>query len=177
VNLVALVWGFAESTLFFVVPDVWITDVATGDTRAALKAGLATLGGALLGGLVMFAVGAHDLDHARALLDHVPGVGPAMIDRVGDEVGRHGAVALFLGPLRGTPYKIYAVQAGGLSVALPVFLLVSVPARLLRFWALAGVAGWISRRPLVSWPRRRKRRLALIGWAAFYALYFGLLIG
>jgi len=25
VNAIALIWGFAEATLFFVVPDLWLT--------------------------------------------------------------------------------------------------------------------------------------------------------
>ncbi|GEM_PF-3959884 len=50
VNRVALAWGFAEATLFFIVPDVWLTLVARERLRTGLIASLYSLAGALAGG-------------------------------------------------------------------------------------------------------------------------------
>ncbi len=42
---------------------------------------------------------------------------------------------LFLGPLGGLAYKIYAVEAAHLGYGLAIFLLISLPARLTRWYS------------------------------------------
>ncbi|HEX5758380.1 MAG TPA: hypothetical protein VF121_04260 [Thermoanaerobaculia bacterium] len=171
----AAVWGFAEATVFFVVPDVLLTWVAVGAPRAALRACMAALAGALLGGWLMVACGARDPAAARALLDRVPAISPGMIERVEREIAEHGAAATIVGPLRGTPYKIYAVLAGARGEGVWRFLAVSVPARLPRFLLLTLVAAWVSQRPLRRWSLARKRALLAALWGVFYAAYFALM--
>ncbi|MCK5274325.1 MAG: hypothetical protein KAR37_06745, partial [Alphaproteobacteria bacterium] len=97
---------------------------------------------------------------------------PAMIAKVRTALREDGVTAMFLGPLFGVPYKIYAVEAAGAGIALATFLAVSIPARLLRFMLLT-VAAWsisaaLSRRTA---PRARTSLLIVV-WAAFYAAYF-----
>jgi membrane protein YqaA with SNARE-associated domain len=166
---VAAAWGFAEATLFFLVPDVWLTWVVLRSGRAAAVACVAALAGALAGGALMYAWGAADADRARAAVARVPAVGPAMVGRVGEEVRAGGAVAAFRGPLTGTPYKIYAVEAGAQGLPLGTFLLVSVPARLGRFAAVTAAAG-VASRLLRRLAVRRGLHLGL--WSAFYLWYF-----
>ena len=64
--LIAGIWGFAEATLFFIVPDVWLTLIAV---RRGLVPALAACGwalaGALAGGLAMYAWGVFDSAAAR----------------------------------------------------------------------------------------------------------------
>jgi membrane protein YqaA with SNARE-associated domain len=179
VTAVAALWGFAEATVFFLVPDVYLTAVALRDRRAALRACLAAVAGALLGGALMFLWGASDPPAARALLDRIPAISPPMLARVEREIATGGPLALFVGPLRGTPYKTYAVlsgeraRAGGpVASRLALFLAVSVPARLLRFVLLALLAAWVAARPLAAWSLRAKRMLHAALWGAFYTAYF-----
>ena len=75
----ALAWGFAEATLFFIVPDVLLTLVATTDGRLALVACLFAVCGALLGGALMYAWGAEDAVGAKAVLERLPAVHATMI--------------------------------------------------------------------------------------------------
>ena len=49
-EILAALWGFAESTLFFIVPDVLLTWLALSLPRRALRACYWALGGALAGG-------------------------------------------------------------------------------------------------------------------------------
>jgi hypothetical protein len=42
VNAIALIWGFAEATLFFVVPDVWLTLAGRDKFHRGLVACLCT---------------------------------------------------------------------------------------------------------------------------------------
>lgn len=170
--VVAALWGFAEATVFFLVPDVYLTAVALRDRRAALRACVAALAGALLGGCLMYQWGARDPAAARALLDRVPAVSQEMLARVDGEIAAHGPLALFVGPLRGTPYKTYAVLAGERHAGLATFLAVSVPARLLRFLLLTLLAAWVGAHPLAAWSLRARRLLHTALWGAFYAAYF-----
>jgi membrane protein YqaA with SNARE-associated domain len=170
-HAVAAAWGFAEATLFFLVPDVYLTRVALRDGRLALAASLAATAGALLGGALMWAWGAADPAAALAVLDLVPAVSPAMLERVRGELLGRGWLAVALGPASGTPYKLYAARSGELGMALGGLLLVTVPARLLRFAALSLLAAALRRGPLARWTPLSRGRLHLALWTGFYAAY------
>lgn len=168
----AALWGFAEATLFFIVPDVWLSAVAVRHGLApALRACGFALAGAILGGALMYAWGAADAATARAVLDTLPAIGPAMIGGVRASLAEYGAAALFVGPLTGVPYKIYAVEAAQAGVGPWSFILVSIPARLLRFVLIAAVAALLSGRLSRFLDRRARTALLLAVWSGFYAVY------
>lgn len=170
---IAGLWGFAEATLFFLVPDIWLTAIAVRrGLKPALLACPTALAGALLGGLAMYGWGAANPEAARDVLDWVPGVDPAMIAEVQTSLAEDGVTATFMGPLYGVPYKIYAVEAAGAGIGLAIFLAVSIPARLLRFLVLT-LGAWAISAALVrrTGPRFGTGLLAA-AWAAFYTAYF-----
>ena len=173
-RLNSAVWGFAEATLVFLVPDILLTRLAISDLRLALAACGFALLGALVGGCVMYGWGAADASSALAVVERVPAVSPAVVDRVGRSLEGGGLWPIFVGPLAGIPYKIYATQAGALGLSLALFLLASIPARGFRFVALtlfaAGVSAAIGRRLDL----RGKRLLHLALWTTFYAWYLAL---
>ena len=156
----AFAWGLSEAIFFFFVPDVLLTFVAIKDYRIALRATGAALVGALIGGALMYAWGLN----AEPLLLHIPGIHAPLVDTVRAQLHDHGIAAMLFGPLRGTPYKIYAVEWGGNHGGLGVFLLVSIPARYIRFFLGVVVCAALRR---VATPRR----LAIF-WVAFYVWYF-----
>jgi membrane protein YqaA with SNARE-associated domain len=171
---VAFGWGFAEATLFFVVPDFWIGLLALFSWRAGLRAVAWAVMGALLGGALMYGVGAQ-LDGIRGarLLDAVPAISPAMVERVEEEMRQRGPASMLLGPLRGTPYKIYAWSAGAQEQPLGAVLLWTIPARGARFVLVAAVAAlyaWLVRQITL----RTNWLLGpyLLAWAVFYTGYF-----
>jgi membrane protein YqaA with SNARE-associated domain len=173
---IPLVWGFAEATLFFIVPDVWIGLVALSDWRAGLRAVVWAVVGALIGGALMYSVGANlDGESSARLLEAVPAISPAMIERVEGEMRERGPSSMLLGPLQGTPYKIYARTAGLQDQPLALFLLWTIPARAARFLLMAAVATLYSR--LVRRITSRPVWLLVpyvIAWVLFYAWYFWL---
>ena len=142
------------------------------DRNAALRACAAATAGALAGGLLMYLWGARDPAGVSSVLLSVPAIGPGMLEKVRGSLASNGALALFVGPVTGTPYKIYAAESGAAGLSLAVFLAVSVPARGLRFLLLTLAAGAASRGPFARLPLSRRR--ALVGglWAVFYAVYF-----
>lgn len=172
VGILAASWGFAEATLFFLVPDIYLCLIAVRDTKAGFRACGFVVAGALLGGAVMYVWGSGDGTGAEVVLDAIPAIDVAMIDGVRRSLVDSGLVALFLGPLSGVPYKIYAVESGALGLGIPLFLLISIPARGVRFVLVTGITAWIAHRPLAAWSLGRKRTVAVLLWAAFYAFYF-----
>lgn len=120
---------------------------------------------------MMYAWGAGAANTASAVLDYVPAISREMCDVVAEQIRTQGGSALFLGPLTGTPYKIYAVQAGGAQLGLLPFLLISVPARLVRFALITGLTILICH----VFPRMTlfvRRSVHAVLWTIFYAWYF-----
>lgn len=166
-------WGFAEGTLFFVVPDVLLSLAALCGGRRALPHVAAAVGGALLAGGVMVSWSAADHPAASAAVRRVPFVRETMFARVDEGLESEGALALFRGSVTGIPYKIYAVEAPGRMPAAR-FLAWTVPARAARFllvWALFTILGaWLRRRYPGNW-----RLLAVVHaalWIPFYLYYW-----
>jgi len=168
----AFFWGLGEATMFFIVPDVLLSAVALRDRAMALRLCLWTLGGALSGGVVMYLWGQHDVEQAGNALAQVPAIGQSMLVRVGTDLERLGSLATFLGPLTGTPYKIYAALSPEAGIPLAAFMLISVPARLIRFLLVAAITSWIARTWLDRWSWHSRMSLLLGLWAAFYTVYF-----
>jgi membrane protein YqaA with SNARE-associated domain len=169
----AFLWGVAEATFFFVVPDVIISFAAMLRPRRAWYHLMAALAGALAGGFCMYLWGAHHALDALEAVGRVPFVRPAMIGHVEASYRREGVVALLLGPLSGIPYKIYAVEAPRFQ-SLAGFLWGSIPARGERFVLVllifAGLGAVLRR---VGRPEARFAIWHAAIWIVFYGLYWG----
>jgi hypothetical protein len=147
-DLLAVLWGFAEASLFFIVPDVLITLAAGFSARRGLRhLGLVILG-AVAAGMLMFTWSTHFPDAAKKSVASVPFVQSRMFEQVESDYTRAGIWAPCLGPTSAIPYKIYAVLAPE-HVSPPAFALVTIPARaerLLITWAQFAVIGYLVRR-------------------------------
>ncbi len=165
----AAFWGFAEGTLFFIVPDLIITLTALFTIKRACLQALAVTAGALLAGFLMFSWATHDKAAATNSVMSIPLVKEAMPLTVQNSYEQDGAIALLKGPLNGTPYKLYAIEAPG-RIELPTFLLMSIPARLERFASgllLFGLIGLWQRKRIQQNPNK-----ALAGWAVYWTLIY-----
>jgi membrane protein YqaA with SNARE-associated domain len=170
--LLAAAWGVAEATFFFIVPDVLLSWLAIQNYRRAMVSCAWATAGALIGGLIIWWVGAANPDLVRAIFEGIPAINEQMIGNVEDQLDSRGLLALFIGPLVGTPYKIYALQAAGAGFGLLIFLLVSIPARLMRFVIVTTLAAGGSRvlRKFVG--IRVLQLMHIVVWTSFYAWYF-----
>lgn len=167
-------WGLAEATFFFVVPDVLSSRLVLRDTKNGFTACLWSLAGALLGGVVLFVLGRNPAT-AEVLLrafDLIPGIQPALMAEARRSLEQSGAAALFAGFIGGIPYKLYAVQAAGTGMGLPVFLAASAAARLSRFLLSTTLAWGIGRLLLHKLAPAALLRVHAAGWCCFYAVYF-----
>jgi len=172
----AFAWGVAEGTLFFLVPDVLISLAAALDPRRALKHIAAAAFGAVLAGAIMYGWATRNPIAARWTVTRVPFVSMRMLTRVESQYRSYGIGAIFIAPLTGTPYKIYAVTAPS-RVSEPAFLLATLPARAYRFflvWALAGFAGTWLRKSCRFTPAQILATHCSI-WLVFYAIYWSVI--
>ncbi len=175
--VLAMAWGFAEATLFFIVPDVLLSAIAISSPRLAMVCCVFATVGALGGGLLVYTWGESDIDRVVAVMDRIPAIGPQMMQSVEGEVVEHGVSSLFLGPMRGVSYKLYAAFVGAEQLSRTSFLLVSIPARLIRFVLVSLFATVITFWVRQRFPYRLKFAIHLGVWTIFYIAYFILMPG
>lgn len=170
---IALAWGFAEATLFFIVADMLVSyaTVYFGLRRGLEATFFATIG-AVAGGAAMYRWGVNEPAGVVAALDGVPAISAGMIAEVRQALSGDWQSALFGAAFTGVPYKIYAALAPAAGIAMPIFLLVSVPARLVRFLALWLVTGVLSRLVATRMGKRQQIVLLTLIWVVFYAFYW-----
>lgn len=173
-NLAAFVWGVAEASFFFFVPDVLLSYI--GIKRGPKAAGIASLWaacGAAIGGVLMYSWAVRDPEGALAFVLAVPAISVTMAEAAARAMAEHGWFpATLAGPLSRTPYKLYAVLAPGAGAPLLWFAAASVLARLPRFLIVGVGAAFIAR-----WiePKLGARRVLLVliaGWVLFYVAFF-----
>jgi membrane protein YqaA with SNARE-associated domain len=168
--LTAAFWGFAEATLFFVVPDVLLTAIALRNQRTAVRASFAAAVAAMIGGTLMYFWGAHQPETAQKIVTSLPAIGPGVMAHARDGMVNQGSLAIVFGPLTATPYKTYAVQASPVGMPYWLFLLITPIARLPRFLMVSLLAGsfahlagrWLSSSAIYA--------IWLIAWLTVYVV-------
>ncbi|MBV8568169.1 MAG: hypothetical protein JO273_22215 [Methylobacteriaceae bacterium] len=173
---IAFAWGLAEATLFFIVPDVFLTFVAVRNGwRRALVLAPASAIGAVCGGAIMVAWSAQDPAAVLAILEKIPAISSDMIASVAERMRGNWVFAVFNGGMNPSPvpYKIFAAMVPQAGVALAPFLAVSFVTRLTRFVlstilaaAVSGALGFL----------KKSTRLAILAgfWVVLYTLYWSL---
>lgn len=172
----ALAWGLAEATVFFILPDAWLTRVALRDFRRALAVSLWACAGALIGATALWALAHSNHDHTQMLLntaDRLPGISRDHMVRSAQALHAHGMVAVGAGALLGQPYKLFAIHAGAQDLALAPFLAISALAILARLGCGCTIA-WLASRALGEKRIDLALRLHAWLWMGAYAAYFAL---
>ncbi len=169
---VAALWGFLEATVFFIVPDVWLSRLALKKNQALTLATACTIGGALLGGLLMYLNGIYRYSESVQLLTQIPAIDQSMITTVKNLISEWEISALFIGPFLGIPYKIFAVEAAHMKIDAALFLAVSLPARAIRFTLVISLSYWIRHTLLSSLNQKQVTAIWGVFWLIFYGFYF-----
>jgi hypothetical protein len=171
---IAFLWGLAEGTFFFIVPDFFLSLAAILDLRRSWKHIVCAVLGATLGGALLFNWAQQNPGAAHAAVAHVPFVRESMFTQVQDGFRKDGLMAMAIGSVSGLPYKLYAVEAPKYCSA-TTFLLATPPARAVRFLLV-----WVGFGAIAAWLRRSRgmRTATLLKiyaaiWFASYALYWG----
>jgi hypothetical protein len=174
---IAASWGLAEATLFFIVPDVLLTWLAGFRSRLVWRAVAACLGGALLGGLVMYLAAVDSPERMRALLELVPAINGDFIAATGAALQEQYGSRMLQAGFSGVPYKILAVESAAQGQSLATFLGWSVPARLSRWVLIVLLARGVTLfvRSRFAGADRVLWTLWGAGWSIVYAVYFTLM--
>jgi membrane protein YqaA with SNARE-associated domain len=174
---VALFWGFAEATFFFLIPDLFLSLAAILGGRRTWKHVLAAIAGAMLGGTLLFQWSLANPDGARAAVSRVPFIRENMFNKVDEGFRKQGLLAVVIGSVTGIPYKLYAVEAPRFTTK-SFFLLATPVARGVRFLAVwflfTEIAKWLRRS--LNWRTSSLVRICAIVWIASYALYWGRIV-
>lgn len=170
-NIISFFWGFAEATLFFIVPDVGLSIIALQGVPDGMVACLYALAGAMAGGAIMFYWGQANIEKVTEVLHTIPAIRIKDTQKVMSDLKTSGILAMLFGPISGIPYKIYASYAHQVT-DIVFFLLVSIPARIVRFVLVTFAAPYIINKilPDVSFTLQTQAMLAI--WALLYAAYF-----
>lgn len=166
---IALGWGFAEATMFFIVPDVFLTHVAIRmGFRRSLRAALLATVGAIIGGLILFQWATVNPEGAFKAMDAVPAIDAEMINTVRADIASNGNGALVTGPLRGQPYKLFAAASGELGLSGFGLAMLTIPGRMVRFLLAIGIASYL------RWVFSRwlSERVMLGFWAGIWLLIY-----
>lgn len=166
-------WGLAEATLFFIVPDVLLSLVSIFSLRRVWRHIAAAIAGAVAGGALMFFWAQTNPDSARGAVEKVPFVTEAMFAHVDAGFRKSGMLALYRGPMTGTPYKIYALAAPKFA-SFASFVLATIPARGWRFILVSLFSAACAGVLRVRWNRSlgQLARWHALAWTVFYVFYW-----
>lgn len=170
-NLIAFVWGLAEATLFFIIPDVGLSVIALKGVDVGLVACIYALAGALVGGTIMYYLGQANIKTVARVLEKIPAIRHADLEKVRSDLEKSGIKAIFWGPVYGIPYKIYAAHAH-LITSIFMFLLISIPARMVRFALVALTLPYVIEKLLPRASLTLQIQAVIFLWVIIYAVYF-----
>lgn len=133
--------SFAESSFFPIPPDIMLIPMVLADRRAwariALVATLSSVVGALLG----YAIGAVLFETIGRPLIAFYHAQDAFARLVG-WYDQWGALGILAGAVTPLPYKILTIFSGTVNFSLPLFVVISLVGRGLRFFLVAGLLYW-----------------------------------
>lgn len=169
----AALWGIAEASLFFIVPDVLITfAVMRFGLRQGLLLSVIAAAFAAIAGYGVWLWASHDASAARHVMLLVPAIGPDLLARAQGEIAVGWPLHLVTGAMTGVPYKLYAVEAGARGIDPLLFVPMSFVARLTRF-ALTAILTVVGKAILEMLHRPQWRYVAwALAWVAIYGFYF-----
>jgi len=160
---ISLLWAFSEASFFFIVPDLWLSYTSLNSLKKGFKNVIYALIGALLGGTVMYILGRHDITAIVKFLAKIPLIDLGIINDVKESIQINGVSAMFVGPLKGIPYKIYASY---------VFIMISIFARGIRFCLSVLISNLFFRTFLNKITLNNKRIILAFIWLTIYIIYF-----
>lgn len=169
---IPLGWGFAEATVFFVVPDVAVGLIALFTPRRAAIAGVAAIAGGV-GGSIFLRAAIQRGWNPKPLFLALPGITPADLDWARSAVALNPIQAYLAAAIRGTPVKVLTAEATHLGIATRRLVQLVVLNRAPRIGVVAAVMGVVGLRgrPVVTRWRGAIAFAYVAGWVAFYAWF------
>lgn len=151
--------SFAESSFFPVPVDIMLAPMALAKPEKAWHfAFIATLF-SVLGGVLGFAAGYFAMDLLEPWIETF-----GYWDKYQEIIllfKEWGIWIVFIAGVSPIPYKLFTITAGALSMALLPFILISIVARAVRFYAVSGLMLWGGERM----ERKLRKYMDTLGWS------------
>lgn len=170
--LISFLWSLFEATFFFIIPDVWLSFTSLESLKNGFKNIIFALLGAVVGGSIMYVLGRYNIISIAAFLELIPDINSERLLEVEEVLKNEGLTAIFMGPIKGIPYKIYASYSGALALNFMLFILISIPARAMRFVLTVLITNLVSEIILKKVSLRNKKIILILIWITLYTLYF-----
>ena len=170
--LIAFCWGFAEATFFFFLPDIYLTRISLYNIHKAFFACFIAAIAACLGGSLMYWFAHFHESQSFIFLTSVPAIFPKLILHVDNTVQTKPYLSLFIAPLKGIPYKIYAVAFGTYHINFFKFIVISFLARAFRFILITGFSAAVYKILKKHFDQNKITCIHLAVWTTVYLIYF-----
>ena len=132
--------SFIESSFFPIPPDVMIAPMAMAKKKDFLKIFLIATVFSVLGGIFGYAIGAYFYDFAINIVEfyNYENKVTKIEGALSQESGFYAWIAiLFLAGFTPLPYKVFTIASGLIGFNLPIFILISLISRGLRFFIVS----------------------------------------
>jgi membrane protein YqaA with SNARE-associated domain len=159
--------SFIESSVFPIPPDVLLIPLVLAQRHRAMAIAAFCTVTSVIGGLFGYLIGALLFDSIGWWIIELYGY-QAEFQRLQGLYIAYGAWIVFMAGLTPFPYKVVTIASGVFGLDLLVFIVASVFARGLRFFAVAGLL-WYFGEPIRGFIDRN------VGWLSI--LFFALLAG
>lgn len=139
-NYFLAIVSFLESSFFPIPPDVMIAPMAIANKKSFLKIFLIATTFSVLGGILGYILGAFFFDFAMNIVEFY-NYEKKMLN-LKDTLAQGGGFytwlgILFLAGFTPLPYKVFTIASGLISFNFPVFILISIISRGLRFFIVS----------------------------------------
>ena len=130
--------SFVESSFFPLPPDIMLIPMVLAKRHKAFIYALAATIASVLGGILGYLIGALLFDViGQPLLDFY-GYG-GKFSEFAEKYNKWGVWVVLFAGLTPFPYKVITIASGATGLGFPVFLLASIVARSIRFYAVCGL--------------------------------------
>lgn len=130
--------SFAESSFFPIPPDILLIPMVIAQRARAFSYALLCTVTSVLGGALGYAIGALlFVQLAQPILGFYGYLDK--FETFSANFNEYGAWIVFIAGVTPFPYKVITIASGATDLSLPVFMVASVLARGLRFFAVAGL--------------------------------------
>jgi membrane protein YqaA with SNARE-associated domain len=139
--LAAFLWGYAEATRFWLIPDILLGWVGLNRPRSIVPSVIAATIGSVLGGSRMHRRAREE----RMRLTEIPGINEALLVDAHERFATRRWIAVVRAPIDGIPYKVYATESAVAGRPIVELIAWTFVARAWRFLLTAVVAGAVGR--------------------------------
>ncbi len=169
-NLWLGIVSFTESSFFIVPPDIMLAPMTLAKPQEWFKLATITTVTSVLGGLFGYLIGYLLITEILPLLEQWGQL--PKYEQAKQWFADYGILSILIASFTPVPYKIFTVAAGALSMNLPLFIIMSLIGRGLRY----GLICWLVKSFGKKIVNRVYKYLDIIGWGIFAIILIYILI-